>query len=1205
MPNTRGFEVVTEVTVDVLREILYAAWKSGGDDSADGVIPEYINISPGLSIGPYQIKEGFVQIPQDQLGLNMNTDINGVDVKLGTIIQVEIENPPIESARFFDLTADIIVSTPVRTIDGSVNTGVVFTGLPADAVVVNITSGNPITPISNAAIEEYVHNRYRENGSVFPHVLEDLPVSFPPFFMKIFIEMFDDESDPAKRISVTFPETDKIQLHIPAHLRFYDITGNYAGFELKTPMGVAATITILADYQNLGDHVIAHLSTATVSLENLTPWPGVEGNNYTENKTLASFAGYDLDEKIKTGFVAGAQAQLRAIFNPNPEIPIPTLDQLESFIADQVRAELIRREKILIWQPEAPEGSDVVINDVTPKALSDAMAIGINAGSGANADALVNFIPADRDFATAISAEKVMAEINQSVAESYPDGFPHRLEDVHGHEVDLNSLHISLRTGAIHISGSVTVIDAVLDSIDVDADFSADAGLQWEDSPSGGQIIQPFVIGDPDVDLSLLAWIISFLIGFITFGLVGGIIALVIIKIAENLAERIGGRIIRDDVTNELKGIEAWPQTLDQIGTIEARFINPIWIDPDSVLVAGTMTVTSSFALTAVDFADTHGPYHKFAGQPVLFNGGVAIPVSDVFWDFDDGNTATERNPSHLYGDSGVYIAKLRVKVLQPGGATTKHYARVKIVNTPPKVELGPDITVKEGDVVEFVGYFTDPEWQDTHRARFDFGDNTKPVEAEVTEQHDPPQAQGKARATHAYCDNGIYTVTLTVEDDDGGIGVATMQVTVTNVAPELHVPPVLNVLTGQVVRLKAEFVDPGWCDTHTAEWDFGDCTIRRAIVRETHQSPQGTGIIEASHRYRTCGRYVAKVSVMDDDGAVSEATMLVNATMLRNAAMEAGFRIINHLPNINGKVANEWLPYLRQLPSLKPGSTALAAEATFRSHEMIYRDGRRAQMLTTRGTLQAGIYQRIDANIGWDYEFTAFYHLPKPTGAKACIGIDPNGGSDPAAESVVWVSAGDDDHWRNLSVRATAKRDTITCFLGVRDENGGGSTIYWDRAELFFIQPYCPEKTCQPTCVNFNTLKPDTYFQAPFTHRQLTFTPLGEPLRTTTMGDPPGQLKLAFPNKGVRVDFPQAVDELTITVNNYAGRVLSFTVFDNDNVLNTFNEIVYNEVKTFTIKEPHMTAIAISGGNNEASIVEICLCLPPENANSSVMQKR
>ena len=42
-----------------------------------------------------------------------------------------------------------------------------------------------------------------------------------------------------------------------------------------------------------------------------------------------------------------------------------------SLLAER-RAELETRQGIAVWVPEAPEGSDVTIVDVTPKALADA-----------------------------------------------------------------------------------------------------------------------------------------------------------------------------------------------------------------------------------------------------------------------------------------------------------------------------------------------------------------------------------------------------------------------------------------------------------------------------------------------------------------------------------------------------------------------------------------------------------------------------------------------------------------------------------------------------------------------------------------------------------------------------------------------------------------------------------------------------------------
>ena len=98
-----------------------------------------------------------------------------------------------------------------------------------------------------------------------------------------------------------------------------------------------------------------------------------------------------------------------------------------------------------------------------------------------------------------------------------------RFHNVDGHDVDLKRLDPSLTT-AIHMSGDVTVINAVLGSIDVDASFDVDIGLDWQTNPDGTQMLHADP-GTPDVHLSALAWLVSILIGFITFGVVGAIIA--------------------------------------------------------------------------------------------------------------------------------------------------------------------------------------------------------------------------------------------------------------------------------------------------------------------------------------------------------------------------------------------------------------------------------------------------------------------------------------------------------------------------------------------------------------------------------------------------------------------------------------------------------------------------------------------------------
>jgi hypothetical protein len=128
-----------------------------------------------------------------------------------------------------------------------------------------------------------------------------------------------------------------------------------------------------------------------------------------------------------------------------------------------------------------------------------------------------------------------------------------------------------------------------------------------------------------------------------------------------------------------------------------------------------------------------------------------------------------------------------------------------------------------------------------------------------------------------------------------------------------------------------------------------------------------------------------------------------------------------------------------------------------------------------------------------------------------------------------------------------------------------------------------------QNICVNFQRLKSGQQYTAPFVHDDLTFTPLGEQIRTATFGEPAGQVKLAFPQQGVRVEFPTAAENITVTVNNYAGRSLDFFVYNETNLLSQFTEPIQNQVKVVSIPQTGVTAIEIKGGDNEAAIVEIC----------------
>jgi len=97
-----------------------------------------------------------------------------------------------------------------------------------------------------------------------------------------------------------------------------------------------------------------------------------------------------------------------------------------------------------------------------------------------------------------------------------------------------------------------------------------------------------------------------------------------------------------------------------------------------------------------------------------------------------------------------------------PAEAEPSASASTSAAPVPTTAPAGPWRVVRVGDRVTMATSFTDPGTNDTHRCDFAWDDGTTTS----------GPAQGDAcRATHAYPAAGMYTVTSTVTDDDGGVG--------------------------------------------------------------------------------------------------------------------------------------------------------------------------------------------------------------------------------------------------------------------------------------------------------------------------------------------------------------------------------------------------------------------------------------------------
>jgi len=191
------------------------------------------------------------------------------------------------------------------------------------------------------------------------------------------------------------------------------------------------------------------------------------------------------------------------------------------------------------------------------------------------------------------------------------------------------------------------------------------------------------------------------------------------------------------------------------------------------------------------------------------------------------------------------------------GGVSTVE-KQVEVVKQPvaPIVDGGPDQTADEGATTTLAATFSDADTEDTHTASILWGDGTPPEAGAVSESG----GSGSVAATHAYADDGVYTVTVSVIDGGGSVGQGSYTVTVSNVAPTAVAGGPYSGDEGSSISFSGSATDPG-ADALTFEWDFN------------YASPfdvDGTGAT-TQHVYTESGSYTVALRVTDDDGGVSD----------------------------------------------------------------------------------------------------------------------------------------------------------------------------------------------------------------------------------------------------------------------------------------------------------------------------------------------
>jgi len=143
-----------------------------------------------------------------------------------------------------------------------------------------------------------------------------------------------------------------------------------------------------------------------------------------------------------------------------------------------------------------------------------------------------------------------------------------------------------------------------------------------------------------------------------------------------------------------------------------------------------------------------------------------------------------------------------------------------------------------------------------------------------------------------------------------------------------------------------------------------------------------------------------------------------------------------------------------------------------------------------------------------------------------------------------------------------------------------------------------CREAPDQPNppqterCVDFTHRKDGEVFGENVEIGGASFAPVEGELKIVRWGAPEDANKLLFTSAGVRITLPGPCDKASVTLVNHFGQTLNITVLRDGEEVESRVEMVDPTPRRNEITQPGMTEIVVSGGGNEAAVVELCWTL-------------
>ena len=276
-------------------------------------------------------------------------------------------------------------------------------------------------------------------------------------------------------------------------------------------------------------------------------------------------------------------------------------------------------------------------------------------------------------------------------------------------------------------------------------------------------------------------------------------------------------------------------------------------------LSAGMYTVTVTDATGSTAFATqsvvaSPAPVANFSTMPVCFNQATTVfkdlsvgntTITKWDWNFGDGNSSPQQNPSHTYGSAGIFTATLIVT----NSSGCKDTVSLPVIVNPLPATNFSSIPVCYGNPSCFTDLSTIASGSVTGW-NWNFGDPNSGLANTATIKN----------PCHTFTGLGPFSVILT-STSDSGCQSTTMLLT------SLNAPPIAGINPQNVcLNSSTHFIDGSTSSTgdpiNAWNWDFGDGNT------SNQQNP--------FHTYSTSGTYTITLNVASQKGCKDTTTNVV-----------------------------------------------------------------------------------------------------------------------------------------------------------------------------------------------------------------------------------------------------------------------------------------------------------------------------------------